>query len=190
MWITNSSLIKSIFKKFPRRSGRSKGCITVRHRGGGIKHKTRVVDFLRPFWNAYAIVFTLEFNSLQKSYISLISYPFGVFAYVLAPVGLRPGSLINNGIHPSLGSCLFLKDIPFNIKFTTSKPAPQGVPVLFEPLALEQKSLKKQILQCWFFLGMVKRNDCPLIVPPALVRFLTYLIVVGHISARPEIVDY
>lgn len=116
--------MKSIFKKFPRRSGRSKGKITIRHRGGRIKHKSRVVDFLRPFWNTHAIVLTLEFSALQKSYISLVSYPFGVFAYIIAPVGLRPGSLITNGIYPSLGSCLFLKDIPFNIKIHNIESQP------------------------------------------------------------------
>jgi len=58
--------------------------------------------------------------------MSLISYPFGVFSYIIAPVGLRPGSLITNGIHPSLGSCLFLKDIPFNIKIYNIESQPAG----------------------------------------------------------------
>jgi large subunit ribosomal protein L2 len=57
----------------------------------------------------------------------LISYPFGVVQYITAPVGLKPGSILSNGLdNYTLGSCLFIKDIPFNIKIYNIEASPNS----------------------------------------------------------------
>lgn len=74
----------------------------------------------------------------------MISYPFGVLQYIIAPVGLKPGAIIYNGLNVfTLGSCLFLKDIPFNIKIHNIESYPNSGAIFIRSAGTWAKILEK-----------------------------------------------
>lgn len=75
----------------PKRAGRSKGKITVRHKGGGAKRLYRVVDFKRGKLDIPAKVRALEYDPNRTADIALIAYADGQKSYILAPFGLKVG---------------------------------------------------------------------------------------------------
>ena len=60
---------KSLLKKVKKSSGRNNyGNITVRHQGGGVKRKFRVIDFKRKN-TSNGIVESIEYDSITSSYL-------------------------------------------------------------------------------------------------------------------------
>ena len=90
------------------------GRITSRHKGGGAKHKYRVIDFYRKKKNMPASIERIEYDPNRTSYIALIKYEDEVRNYILCPQGLKVGDKISSGenIDIKIGNCLKLKDIP------------------------------------------------------------------------------
>ena len=88
--------------------------ITSRHRGGGAKHKYRVIDFLRNKTNIMAKVERIEYDPNRTSHIALIKYEDDVRNYILCPQNLNVGDQISSGdnVEIKIGNCLKLKDIP------------------------------------------------------------------------------
>lgn len=79
-------------------SGRnSSGQITVAHQGGGAKVGHRVVDHKR---NLISHLYVLRFESVPRSnrtaFLALVSYPFSVLSYVIAPHGVKKGDCLFN----------------------------------------------------------------------------------------------
>ncbi len=89
------------------------GRITSRHKGGGAKHKYRVIDFFRKK-NISAEVERIEYDPNRTSHIALIKYEDNEKNYILCPQGLKIGSKILSGekAEIKIGNCLQLKDIP------------------------------------------------------------------------------
>ena len=50
------------------------GRITSRHKGGGAKHKYRIIDFFRKKKDISAIIERIEYDPNRTSYIALIRY--------------------------------------------------------------------------------------------------------------------
>ena len=90
------------------------GRITSRHRGGGAKHKYRVIDFFRKKKNMTAKIERVEYDPNRTSYIALIKYEDDTRNYILCPNGLKVGDTVNSGNNVDIktGNCLQLKDIP------------------------------------------------------------------------------
>lgn len=84
------------------------------HRGGGHKRLYRVVDFQRKLINVYAIVLSLEYDPNRTALIALVSYSNGILSYILAPMGITPGSIIYSGVNASVtpGSVFPLQALP------------------------------------------------------------------------------
>jgi large subunit ribosomal protein L2 len=70
------------------------GRITSRFRGGGHKHKYRIVDFKRAKRGMSATVERLEYDPNRTAFIALIKYEDGTLSYILAPQRLRAGDKI------------------------------------------------------------------------------------------------
>ena len=70
------------------------GRITSRHRGGGVKHKYRVIDFLRNKTNIMAKVERIEYDPNRTSHIALVKYEDNVRNYILCPQNLNVGDQI------------------------------------------------------------------------------------------------
>ena len=90
------------------------GRITSRHRGGGVKHKYRIIDFLRNKKNIIATIERIEYDPNRTSYIALVKYEDEVRNYIICPQGLKIGDKIvsGEGVEIKIGNCLKLKDIP------------------------------------------------------------------------------
>ena len=106
---------RSLTENLKKNAGRnSYGRITVRHRGGGNKKKYRIIDFKRQKDGVEATVLSLEYDPNRSANIALIQYTDGEKAYILAPVGLKPGHKIVSGPEADIlpGNCLPIANIP------------------------------------------------------------------------------
>jgi large subunit ribosomal protein L2 len=90
------------------------GRITSRHRGGGHKHKYRIIDFLRSKRNIKGVVERIEYDPNRTGYIALIKYEDKDMKYIICPQNLKIGDTIEagKGAEIKVGNCLELKDIP------------------------------------------------------------------------------
>ncbi|MDD5887574.1 MAG: 50S ribosomal protein L2 [Oscillospiraceae bacterium] len=105
---------KSLLESKNKSAGRNNyGRITVRHRGGGNRVKYRVIDFKRTKTGP-ATVKTLEYDPNRSANIALIQYEDGVKAYILAPIGLKVGDVVEAGPDADIkpGNALPLANIP------------------------------------------------------------------------------
>ena len=113
--ITTASPEKSLLLPKKRNGGRNaNGKITVRHHGGGAKKQYRIIDFKRNKDGIPGKVSTIEYDPNRSAYISLITYADGEKRYIIAPVGLKVGDVIESGPNSDIksGNALPLKNIP------------------------------------------------------------------------------
>ena len=88
--ITKKSPERSLLAKKDKHAGRnSYGRITVRHRGGGVRRKYRVIDFKRNKLDMNATVLTIEYDPNRSAFIALVEYEDGEKRYIIAPYGLK-----------------------------------------------------------------------------------------------------
>ncbi len=106
---------KSLLAPKSKKAGRnSYGRITVRHRGGGNRQKYRIIDFKRNKMDMSATVLTLEYDPNRTAHIALVQYEDGEKRYIVAPVGLKVGDVIESGENADIkpGNALPLSSIP------------------------------------------------------------------------------
>ena len=106
---------KSLLRPLHSKAGRnSYGRITVRHRGGGAKRKYRVIDFKRYKDDSKATVLSIEYDPNRIANIALIQYEDGTKTYIIAPLGLKKGDVVESGKHADIkpGNVLEIADIP------------------------------------------------------------------------------
>ncbi len=105
---------RALTEVLKKNAGRnSYGRITVRHHGGGNKQKYRVIDFKRDK-EGDATVINLQYDPNRSANIALVEYADGERRYILAPVGLKAGSVVTTGEHADIlpGNCLPIANIP------------------------------------------------------------------------------
>jgi len=113
--ITRSEPEKSLLDKQFSSGGRNAhGRMTSRHRGGGHKRRYRIVDFRRVKDGIPATVASIEYDPNRNARIALVNYHDGEKAYILAPLGLKVGDLIESGPRAEIrpGNALPLRNIP------------------------------------------------------------------------------
>jgi len=113
--ITAKKPEKSLTQTLKKHSGRnSRGKITVRHRGGGVRPKYRIIDFKRDKDDVPGTVKTIEYDPNRSANIALIVYKDGEKRYIIAPEGLKVGTVIYSGPESDIqvGNALPLANIP------------------------------------------------------------------------------
>lgn len=113
--ITKDTPLKKLTKKTKSNSGRNnQGKITVRHRGGGVKRKYRVIDFKRNKDGVIGTVASIEYDPNRSANIALINYADGEKRYIIAPLDLNVGDKIESGENVDIktGNALPLMNIP------------------------------------------------------------------------------
>ena len=113
--ITRSTPEKSLLEKKTSTGGRnSYGRTTSRHRGGGHKRRYRIVDFRRTKDGIPATVKTIEYDPNRNARIALLHYHDGEKAYILAPLNLAVGDVLESGSGAEIrpGNALPLRNIP------------------------------------------------------------------------------
>ena len=113
--ITKKKPEKSLVETSKRTGGRNVyGRITVRHRGGGAAQKYRIIDFKRDKDGIDAKVAAIEYDPNRTANIALLYYVDGEKRYILAPVGLEVGDIVESGPDADIkpGNALTLANIP------------------------------------------------------------------------------
>ena len=113
--ITKTTPEKSLTVTKKKTNGRNnQGKITVRHRGGGVKRKYRLIDFKRRKDGVTAFVSAIEYDPNRSANIALITYKDGEKAYIIAPKGLTVGTVVESGenVDIKVGNALPIMNIP------------------------------------------------------------------------------
>ncbi len=113
--VTRTDPEKSLTKFLHRTGGRNNvGKMTVRFRGGGHKRAYRTIDFKRDKGNVPAKVATIEYDPNRSARIALLHYADGEKRYILAPVGLAVGDMVQSGATAEVrpGNALPLINMP------------------------------------------------------------------------------
>ena len=106
---------RSLLVSLKKNSGRnSYGRITVRHRGGGVRRKYRIIDFKRDKFDIPATVASIEYDPNRSAFIALLQYEDGEKRYILQPAGLKVGDTVVAGTGADIkpGNALPLTNIP------------------------------------------------------------------------------
>lgn len=170
---------KSLLAKgHKKRQGRGfQGRITMRHRGGGVKKRLRIIDWKRTKRDIEGRVERIEYDPMRSSHLALVVYPDGEKAYILAPHTLKVGDKIMAGEKAELnpGNALPLKNIPVgtpihNLELRAGKGAQlvkgAGVSAYIQSkegkyvaVLLPSKELRLIDAQCYATIGQVGNLD-------------------------------
>ena len=113
--ITTDKPYRPLVEKLNKHAGRNNtGKMTVRHQGGGVKRLYRIIDFKRTKDGIPARVATIEYDPNRNARIALVNYVDGEKRYIIAPLDLKVGDMIESGPEADIkiGNCLPLKNIP------------------------------------------------------------------------------
>lgn len=129
--ITRREPERSLLVPTKKHAGRNdQGRVTTRHRGGGSKRLYRLIDFKRDKVGIPAKVRSIEYDPNRTGRIALLAYADGEKRYILAPLGLKVGDLVETGPNAELrpGNALPLANIPVgtNIHNIELKPGRGG----------------------------------------------------------------
>ncbi len=113
--ITKSTPEKSLLVKLNKSGGRNnQGKITVRHIGGGVRRKYRLIDFKRNKDNIKATVTAIEYDPNRSANIALLTYADGEKRYIIAPLNLKVGDKVESADNADIktGNSVALMNIP------------------------------------------------------------------------------
>ena len=161
-----------------KRQGRdAKGHISVRHRGGGVKKRLRVIDFRRDKVNVEGVIKRIEYDPLRSAHIALVFYTDGEKRYVLCPEGLKAGDKIINHEKAEIrpGNTMQLRHIPVgepihNLELNPGRGARivrsagtaaliQAKDTEFATVLLPSKEIRLFKLDCLATIGQVGNQD-------------------------------
>lgn len=121
--------LKRLTKIKKQRAGRnSSGRITIRHRGGGVKKRIRIVDFKRQKYNIPATVKAIEYDPNRGANLALVVYVDGTKSYILAYDGMKIGSTLMSTNGPGeikTGNRMPLEHIPVGMSVYNIELVPQ-----------------------------------------------------------------
>jgi large subunit ribosomal protein L2 len=169
---------KSLLVPLKKRAGRnSRGVVTVRHRGGGSKRKLRLIDFKRDKIAVPGKVASVEYDPNRSARIALIHYADGEKRYILAPLDIKPGDIVQAGEDADMrfGNALSLASIPVgslvhNIELEPGKggkivhSAGSAAQIVskegqYAVLKLPSGELRRFHQKCWATIGQVGNVD-------------------------------
>lgn len=116
--LTKKKPESSLLRVLKKTGGRNnQGRITSRHKGGGNKHKYRIIDFKRDKDNIPARIEAIEYDPNRTTFIALLCYQDGERRYILAPKDVQTGEIVMSGekVEPKSGNCMPLKNIPLGL---------------------------------------------------------------------------
>jgi large subunit ribosomal protein L2 len=170
---------KSLLAKgHKKRQGRGfKGHITMRHRGGGVKKRMRIIDWKRRKRDIAGRVERIEYDPMRSANIALIIYPDGEKKYMVAPDELNIGDQIIAGekVEIKTGNAMPLQNVPIgipihNLEMTPGKGAQivrgagtsayvQAKEGKYATVQLPSKELRLINLKCYATIGQVGNHD-------------------------------
>lgn len=180
--ITKSTPEKSLLVKKSKTGGRNnQGKITVRHIGGGVRRKYRLIDFKRNKDGIIGNVASIEYDPNRSANIALINYMDGEKRYIIAPLNLKVGDKIESGVNADIkiGNALPLENIPVgtmvhNVELNPgagaklARSAGSGVQILgkegkYVIIRLKSGETRKVLGTCRATIGEVGNTDYELV---------------------------
>src|SRR6185437_14691229 len=113
--LTKKDPERSLIEVRKKNSGRNNnGHITTRHKGGGYRRQYRIVDFKRTKDAIPAKVAAIEYDPNRSARLALLHYKDGEKCYILAPLGLVVGDVVESGEKADIktGNALPISSIP------------------------------------------------------------------------------
>ena len=113
--ITKTKPEKNLVEPLKSKAGRNNlGRLTVRHQGGGAKRMYRIIDWKRDKVGVEGNVIAIEYDPNRSARIALIEYSDKERRYIVAPSGLKVGSVVASGptAEATVGNALPLRNIP------------------------------------------------------------------------------
>ncbi len=167
-----------VAKGHKKRQGRgAKGRITVRHRGGGVKKKMRIIDWKRDKHDIPGRVERIEYDPMRSANIALIIYADGEKRYIVAPTNLQVDQTVIAGEKVEVidGNAMPLQNIPIgipvhNIEMRPGKGAQlvrgagtaaylQSKEGKYATIQMPSKELRLINLKCYATIGQVGNSD-------------------------------
>ena len=105
---------RSLLKGLSNSGGRNhQGRLTSFKKGGGHKRRYRLVDFKRSSFSE-ATVASIEYDPNRSAFIAKVLDTSGSYHYILAPLDLKVGAIIESGpdVPVNIGNALPLRNIP------------------------------------------------------------------------------
>ena len=180
--ITKSTPEKSLLVKKSKTGGRNnQGKITVRHIGGGVRRKYRLIDFKRNKDGVIGNVASIEYDPNRSANIALINYMDGEKRYIIAPLNLKVEDKIESGVNADIkiGNALPLENIPVgtmvhNVELNPgagaklARSAGSGVQILgkegkYVIIRLKSGETRKVLGTCRATIGEVGNTDYELV---------------------------
>ena len=174
---------KSLLTTLKKTGGRNnQGTITVRHIGGGVRRKYRIIDFKRNKDDIEAVVKTIEYDPNRSANIALVDYKDGEKRYILACEDLKIGQVIQSGEKADIkiGNALPLGKIPVgtfvhNVELKPGKggqiarSAGTSAQILgreekYVLLRLQSGEMRKVLATCRATIGVVGNSQHELVV--------------------------
>lgn len=106
---------KNLFEILAKHSGRDvSGHVAVRHQGGRQKRFYRLIDWRRDKEGVSSRVLAIEYDPNRSAGVALLQDQDGEKRYILAPVGLEVGAVVESGKNAEIkpGNSLLLGDMP------------------------------------------------------------------------------
>lgn len=125
--LTKKKPEKKLLATLKRRAGRgTSGRITVRHKGGGVKKRYRLIDFGQQKLGQKAKIVAIEYDPYRTSFIALVEYDDGDKRYIIYPHGLQVGDIIAIGEKTEIkpGNRTQLKNMPSGTQVHNIEMAP------------------------------------------------------------------
>ena len=116
--ITEKKPVKSLTQAVRKNAGRdNQGHISVRHHGGGVKRRYRIIDFRRNKDGVEATVKGIAYDPNRSANLALLEYADGTLSYILAPEGLKVGMKLMSGptAEATVGNAMALSQIPLGL---------------------------------------------------------------------------
>jgi large subunit ribosomal protein L2 len=176
--ITKTRPEKGLVEPLKKSGGRNNtGRITSRHRGGGHKRFYRVIDFKRDKRGMDAQVVAVEYDPNRSSRIALLQYADGERRYIIAPEGVKTGSVLRSGPDADIltGNAMPLANVPVgtfvhNIELRPGKggqmarSAGMGVQLMakegrYAQLKLPSGEVRNVLAECYATIGQVGNAD-------------------------------
>ncbi len=170
---------KSLLRAKHVQAGRNNtGKITVRHRGGGSRLQTRVVDFIRTDRKDIpGKVTAISYDPTRTAFLALVSYRDGVKRYILAPHGLVVGQMVlySDTAEIKPGNRLSISNIPVGTfihdielvrgqggkiaRSAGNSALLQNIEAGFAMLKLPSGEIRKVRVQCAATIGTLSNGD-------------------------------
>lgn len=124
--ITEKKPEKALTHSIKKNAGRSRGKISIRHRGGGARKKYRIIDFKLNKLDVPAKVTAIEKDPNRSALIALLVYADGEKKYMLATNKMKKGmELIMAEKAPvKEGNRMLLKNIPIGTEICNIEMVP------------------------------------------------------------------